>query len=85
MPHLWKGKEGRRIEQRKKLNCDVVLMIASVANMSPCEAGMTHQNCPKLDWEGWYFIPYQSAIVYRLIWVEDMTLNEVIHTFYSLL
>lgn len=44
-----KEKGRSKIEQSRKLNCDVVTLEASATNMSPSEAGMTHQNCPKLE------------------------------------
>ena len=56
MPPLWKGKVGSKAEQKKKLNCEIVSTEASAANMFPSETGMTHQNCPKVEQDGWVFI-----------------------------
>lgn len=47
VPLLQKGKVGSKAEQKKKLNCDVVSVEASAANMFPSATGMTHPNFPK--------------------------------------
>ena len=56
VPPLWKGKVGSKAARKKKLNCEIVSTEASAANMFPSETGMTHQNCPKVEQDGWVFI-----------------------------
>ena len=51
------GSEGRRIEQRKKLNCDRVSTKHTTDSTGRSKAGMVFQICPKLGKGGWNFMP----------------------------
>lgn len=61
--HIYEGKGRKQGWTEKEVKLWSSLREASAANMFPSEIGMTHQNCPKLEWDGWVFIsPNWSAL-----------------------